>query len=204
MWCNYASLAACLNQPWCKWAMQYEHLEITCSYTLPVGLQSHLQMSMDVLWILTIWCHGQISLLQTANSGGKPTNMHEQGIHCFKAYVYRNTLQWAVYDYFRILCNAFLAQNCGGNRHILIPGELNSCHTDRVVYTMKETEDDLELIKNAYRNTARCRQGWYVRSIRLEMITFMSPLNVKQYAKQGCKRKSRYSSTVPSASKQGK
>ena len=29
MWCNHASLAACLNQPWCKGAMQYEHLEIT-------------------------------------------------------------------------------------------------------------------------------------------------------------------------------
>ena len=100
-----------------------------------------------------------LSYILAANSGGKPTNMHEQGIHCFKANVYQKTLQWAVYDYSRILCNAFLAQNCGGNRHILIPGELNSCQTDRVVYTMKETEDDPELIKNTYRNTAGCRQG---------------------------------------------
>ena len=100
-----------------------------------------------------------LSYILAANSGRKPTNMYEQGTHCFKAYVHQNTLQWAVYDYFRILCNAFLAQNCGGNRHILIPGELNSCQTDRVVYTMKETEDDPELIKNTYRNTESCRQG---------------------------------------------
>ena len=82
----------------------------------------YLQLSMDVLWILTIWFHWQCSLLQAANSGGKAhKHAWTRCTHCYKAYVYQHTLQWAVYDYFRILCNAFLVQNCRGIRHILEP-----------------------------------------------------------------------------------
>ena len=84
--------------------------------------------------------------------------MHEQGIHCFKAYVYQNTLQWAAYEW--ILCNTLLVQNCGDNRHILAPGVyVYSCQTDTIVYTMQETEVDPVLINNTYRNTDGYIQG---------------------------------------------
>ena len=93
------------------------------SYKLPVRLCSHLMsMSMDALWILTVWFHWRSSLLQAPNSGRKTHKHAWTRYTLLQSIMFTKTPSNGHSIISSILCNTLLVQNCGDNRHIFAPG----------------------------------------------------------------------------------